>query len=39
MNDNENKMKAKGEAKVWASIMNSNGKAKDVSGSSTFKSK
>lgn len=31
MNTNEQKMKLKGEAKVWASITNSSGKAKDVS--------
>ena len=31
MSDNEQKMKLKGEAKVWASITKSNGKAKDVS--------
>ena len=31
MNTNEQKMKLKGEAKIWASITNSSGKAKDVS--------
>ena len=30
MSINEQKMKLKGEAKVWASITKSNGKAKDV---------
>ncbi len=31
MESNEMKMKAKGEAKVWSSIIKSNGKAKDIS--------
>ena len=31
MNENEYKMKEKGESKVWASLTNSNGNAKDIS--------